>query len=451
MMRISSSALSIGDSNNPMSLPTNPDVVVIGAGAAGIGAGLALSRLKVPHVILEAKDRVGGRAYTDTTSLGHPWDQGCHWFHSADINPLRALAERIGHGFLPVPRPAINRSFLGGKWVNVSVREDYVWNELAKISAAGADGTDIPASAVLDKAHPHYPVVRHWVTLMYSHEPEDVSTLDASAYVDTGVNLPVGDGYGALVAKLARGLPIALRERVTRIAVEGQRVKVTTSGGTLSAKAVVIAVPQRVVERRRLDFEPALPPAVENAFHTVPMGWYEKIAILFDRPVFADAGLPFLDMFDPVAPDTQPLNFELHPFGRPIAVTHVAGNAARSMAVDGAGGAMVDYALDLLVRAFGAEIRKHVLRRVTTRWGADPDIGGAYAASTRPGHALDRARFREPVHGRLFIAGEHTHATAMATAHGAYLSGLDAACRAATVAGHPDANSDPLWLPARED
>lgn len=386
-MRISSSARLIGDSNNSMPLPTDPDIVVVGAGAAGIGAGLALSRLNVPHVILEAKDRVGGRAYTDTTSLGHPWDQGCHWFHSADINPLRALAERIGHGFLPVPRPAIHRSFLGGKWVNLSVREDYVWDELAKISAAGADGTDIPASAVLDRDHPHWPIVRHWVALMYSHEPEDVSTRDAFAYVDTGVNLPVSDGYGALVAKIARGLPIALGKRVTRIAVDGQRVKVTTSGGTLSAKAVVVAVPQRVVERRLLDFSPALPPAIEEAFHTVPMGWYEKIAILFDQPVFVDTNLPFLDMFDPVAPDSQPLNFELHPFGRPIAVTHVAGNAARAMAADGAAKEMIQYALELLVRAFGADIRKHVVRGTTTGWGADPDIGGAYAASTRPGHA----------------------------------------------------------------
>jgi monoamine oxidase len=76
---------------------SEPEVVIVGAGAAGIGAGLALSRLGVPFVILEAKDRVGGRAHTDGTSLGHLWDRGCHWFHSADRNPLRAIADRLGH------------------------------------------------------------------------------------------------------------------------------------------------------------------------------------------------------------------------------------------------------------------------------------------------------------------------------------------------------------------
>jgi monoamine oxidase len=181
------------------------------------------------------------------------------------------------------------------------------------------------------------------------------------------------------------------------------------------------------------------------------MGWYEKIAILFDRPVFAEAGLPFLDMFDPVAAGTQPLNFELHPFGRPIAITHVAGNPARELAASAAAAAdIVDYALDLLARAFGSEIRKHVVRHALSSWGSDPDIGGAYAASTRPGHAEDRDRFRDPVHGRVFLAGEHTHASAMATAHGAYLSGIDAARRAAVAAGHADMGIDPLWLPARK-
>ena len=94
----------------------NPDVLVIGAGAAGIGAGRALARAKVPFLIIEAKDRIGGRAFTDTTSLGHLWDQGCHWFHSADQNILRQLAEEIGHKFVNRRRSAIMKSFMDGAW-----------------------------------------------------------------------------------------------------------------------------------------------------------------------------------------------------------------------------------------------------------------------------------------------------------------------------------------------
>ena len=76
-----------------------PAVVVVGAGAAGIGAGLALARSGVPYIILEASSRVGGRAFTDCDSLGSLFDHGCHWFHSADRNPLRVLADRLGHAY----------------------------------------------------------------------------------------------------------------------------------------------------------------------------------------------------------------------------------------------------------------------------------------------------------------------------------------------------------------
>ena len=93
---------------------TNPDVVVIGAGAAGIGAGRALAKAGISFHIIEAKDRIGGRSFSDSTSLGHLWDQGCHWFHSADKNILRKLAEEIGHKFLSKQRTAVMTTFMNG-------------------------------------------------------------------------------------------------------------------------------------------------------------------------------------------------------------------------------------------------------------------------------------------------------------------------------------------------
>lgn len=426
------------------SLPTNPEVIVIGAGAAGVGAGLALTRLKVPHVILEAKDRVGGRAHTDTSSLGELWDHGCHWFHSADKNPLRLIAAKIGHGFLEKPRPPLNRAFLGGKWVDRSLRDEYVWRTLEKIPEAGSNGADVPAISVLDTSHPWYPVARHWVTLLYSVEPEQVSTLDAFRYEDTGINLPVRDGYGALIEKLAQPLPIRLNAAVHRVTVASQTVDVSTAAGTLRAKAAVIAVPQRMIQWERLKIVPELPPAIHQAFRDVPMGWYEKIALLFDRQVF-DIDVPFIDIFDP-ASGMRPANFELHPFGRLIAITHIAGDEARRLEREGED-AMIDLATQNLVSAYGADLRQRIVKGTTTHWSSDPHIGGAYAASTKPGHASERALFAQTIHARLFLAGEHTSQTAMATAHGAFLSGISAAHRAAQCAGYATVPADPLWLP----
>src|SRR5437868_4949684 len=134
--------------------PSNPDIVVIGAGAAGIGAGVALTRARVPFIIIEAKDRVGGRAYTDTKSLGHLWDHGCHWFHSADRNVLRKLAERIGHGYRHRPRAPIVQRYLGGRWITNPFAGDFVWELLGAIAEAGENGRDVPASELLDSHHP---------------------------------------------------------------------------------------------------------------------------------------------------------------------------------------------------------------------------------------------------------------------------------------------------------
>jgi monoamine oxidase len=166
-----------------------------------------------------------------------------------------------------------------------------------------------------------------------------------------------------------------------------------------------------------------------QAFQEVPMGWYEKIAIGFDRQVFDRYTQSYADIIDIETSEVPPFNFELHPFGRPIAVTHIAGNWARELEKAGEG-QMVDLALEALVKAFGSNIRKHVTKGVTTHWSSDPFIDGAYACA-KPGKADMRREFAQPIHDRLFLAGEHVHQTFNATAHGAYESGIMAAYRAA--------------------
>lgn len=413
--------------------PTNPDIVVIGAGAAGIGAGRALAKAGIPFLIIEAKDRIGGRAFSEATSLGHLWDHGCHWFHSADKNVLRGLAEEIGHKFLTKPRDGVMKSFMNGEWKADPVRVDYVWNILGEVAEAGQKGKDVAAASLLDPKHPWYPMARHWLSLMYSAEPEDISTRDAGSYDDTGVNLAVEDGYGALVARLAEGLPIATRVAARKVTARGQSVVVETDQGTITAKAAIVAAPARMLETGKLSIAD-MPDDIARAFEHVPMGYYEKIAFAFDGKVFEGFDVPYADIFDPVAPSTHPLNFELHPFGRPIAVTHIGGRFARDMEREGEAG-MIDFALSALVRAFGSDLRKRVKKATTTHWSSDIFINGAYSCA-KPGHGLARRVFANPIAERIFLAGEHVHPTFFATAHGAFETGLSAAAKALTAAGH---------------
>jgi monoamine oxidase len=416
---------------------TNPAVLVIGAGAAGIGAGRVLAKARIPFLIIEAKDRIGGRAYSDTTSLGHLWDQGCHWFHSADKNILRKLAEEIGHKFLIRPRSAGRKTFMNGVWTSDPAREDYVWGMLGEVAQAGKAGRDVAAATLLDRNHPWYPMVKHWLNLIYSAEPEEISTLDAGNYEDTGINLAVEDGYGALIAKLASGLPIRTKVVARKIVGRPQDVMVETDQGTISAKAAIVATPARMLEKRRLEIA-GLPAVIADAFANVPMGYYEKIAIAFDANVFRGFEAPYANIFDPVAPATHPLNFELNPFGRPIAITHVAGDFARDMEREGEAG-MIDFALAALVRAFGSELRKRVKKSVATHWSSDVFINGAYSCA-KPGHGDARKAFATPIRERIFLAGEHVHPIFQTTAHGAFETGEAAAAKALSLIGANDAD-----------
>jgi monoamine oxidase len=425
----------------------NPDIVIVGAGAAGIGASLALTRLGISHIILEAKDRVGGRAYSDISSVGHLWDHGAHWLHSGDVNVLRFMAEKLKHKFHP-GNPAITsfKSFIGGQWKVREFATDYVWTKLEEIVQAGRKGSDVAAESLLDRGHAMYPLLRHWCQLIYSKDPSELSTRDAGNYSDSHINLPVEDGYGALVARLSRGLPIKLGVTVKSIEVKGEGARVETISGTVTAKACILAVPSRIMEKQRIAITPGLPAALQQAFAEVTMGYGEKVAMSFDRKVFEGFEIPFADVFDPVAPETKPLNFELHPFGRPIAVAHVGGSFARELALEGPE-AMKGFAIDTLVKAFGADVRQRIVASATTGWTMDEHIGGAYSGAA-PGKAEFRKVFAEPVHGRIFLAGEYVHQRYMATAHGAYETGLDAAHKAAAALDFSVGEKDPLWLPS---
>ena len=419
----------------------NPDVVIVGAGAAGIGAGLALTRLGISHIILEAKQRVGGRAYSDTSSIGHLWDHGAHWLHSGDVNVMRFMAEKLKHKFRPEnPEVTSFRSFIGGEWKVSEFATDYVWTKLEEIVQAGRNGSDVAGG------HAMYPLLRHWCQLIYSKDPSELSMKDAGNYSDSHVNLPVEDGYGALVARLSRGLPIRLGVTVKAIEVTGQGVRLETSSGTITAKACILAVPSRIMEKQRIAIKPGLPAALQQAFADVTMGYGEKVALGFDRKVFEGFEIPFANIFDPVAPDTRPLNFELHPFGRPIAVAHVGGSVAKELAAAGAP-AMKKFATETLVKAFGSDVRQRIVASAITGWTMDEHIGGAYSGAA-PGKAEARKVFSEPVHERLFLAGEHVHRHYMATVHGAYETGLDAAHKAAAALGLSVGPKDPLWLPS---
>ncbi|MDI4663888.1 FAD-dependent oxidoreductase [Xanthobacter autotrophicus] len=403
------------------------DVVVIGAGAAGLAAGTRLRAAGIAFRIIEAASSPGGRAATDFTTLGVPFDLGCHWLHDARANPFTALAARLGFR-VGANNPNPRLLHLGTRFATTAERAEAdaeVDAVFEAVIAAGLAGRDTAASAAMAPPGRFGPLARHWLELMSAAGPDAISTVDFASYHDTDDNWPVLDGYGALVLAAAGALPVTLDCPVTRVDRSGARLRLETMQGTLTCRAAIIAVSTAVMASGRLAFAPALPPDLAEAFAALPLGFAEKVALLFEDDVFGVPERTAVDAIDPGHPARAGASVLLRPGGVPAALIHVAGPEAQAIAADGEG-ALVTFALDVLGSAFGSALKAKVKRSRVTRWADMPYIGGAYSCAL-PGRAALRARLHEPLDGRIFFAGEALGRAAFSTCHGAHLSGLAAA------------------------
>lgn len=402
------------------------DVAVIGAGAAGLAAGLELQKTGRSFIVLEARDRIGGRAFTDTATLGLPFDHGAHWLHAAARNPFTKIADRLGFAYnSKISWADVIRFGAGGPLPEALQADavDYIVDVLARLAEATED---VPFSDYLEPGNRWNPLMNHIIGQITSHDPADCSTLDYARYVDDGGDFPVENGYGALVARNAAAVPVTLSTPVTRIDWSGPLVRVETQRGTITASSIVLALPVNVLIAGTVRFDPALPADLVEAFHDCPMGVSEKLAILLDRPIDGYGHLYGDVIFSD--PAKRPFNLHLNPFGRPLLVSHMAGSYGAEMEkLNDA--EMMSVAMDALVEAFGASIRSRVMRMLRTHWASDPYSLGGYSHA-KPGKAASRLKFSEPVAERIVLAGEHCSIPFFSTVHGAHLSGIAAAEKA---------------------
>jgi monoamine oxidase len=411
------------------------DIVIIGAGAAGIAAGrrLAEAGSAVSFLIVEAADRIGGRAWTSMRD-GFPLDLGCGWLHSADRNPWAKLAEETGIA-IDRSRPAWGRQF-----ANLGFAPE----EQAEAARAYEEfdrrlREEPPASdRALDALDPD----GRWNTYLEARSGylngvglALLSVADHLAYDETASdeNWRLPDGYGALIAGAAEGLPIALDAPVSRLDRTNAPLQIDTARGRLSARAVIVTVPPAVLAEEGLRFDPPLDGKAEAA-SCVPLGLADKLFLHLDHAEELDTDAHMLG--NPKRAETG--SYYLRPFGRPMIECFFGGAGATTL--EGAGeGAMADFAVEELVAAFGSGFRKRLHPIAASAWGASPWIRGAYSHAM-PGHADARPALAEPVEGRIFFAGEACSAHDFSTAHGAWETGVVAAERAlASLASRPAA------------
>jgi monoamine oxidase len=426
---------------------TETDVVIIGAGLAGLGAATLLRNSGKRTIILEASNRAGGRAWTDhPPALGGVWfDMGAIWFHDAEHNPLVPIARAAGDTLLRSDEIRKERTFVGDHLATgaelAAFGDAWPAYEAAADAILAARG-DVSLAEVTRRL-PNDP----WAATIEAWEGPVICAVDADKFSARdwrrnglgGSNLLPEGGIGTFVQRrLTGGLDIRLNTPVTHIRWGGPNGQVTveTSKGSITAAACIVTVSTGVLAAGTLAFDPPLPARITGAVQALPMGLAMKVALRatgpdrLDLPLHCSVDRIIQRQGDPLMP------FQCWPFGRDYVQGWIGGSVAWDLARQGEA-ASVDFALSYLRQAFGGRVDRLFAggTSLVTRWDADPWVRGAYCYAV-PGSALARDALAEPVSdGHLMFAGEACHVGFAGTVAGAWISGQTAARTALAAVG----------------
>ena len=403
------------------------DIVVVGAGAAGIAAARRLADAGADFLVLEARSRIGGRSWT-VEREGFPLDLGCGWLHSADRNPWSAIVEKAGFTIDRTPAP-----WTAGHDLSFSEAERRDFRAAftafyARLDRAAEEGEDQPASVCLAAGGRWNGLLDAISTYSNGAELDRVSIRDAAQYSDDDVNWRVVEGYGTAIAAHGAGLPVALDCAVTRIDHAGASVRIESSRGTVVAKAVIVTLPTNLIAEEAVRFVPALPGKIEAAAG-LPLGLADKVLLALDHPETVPAETRLFGRTDRTGTGA----YHFRPFGRPLIEGFFGGELARTLEREGEA-AFAEFAIEEIAGHFGANVRARLRPVAVSGWARDPHAQGSYAYAV-PGKAGARSVLAQPVNERLFFAGEACSAESFSTAHGAYETGVKAAERALAALG----------------
>jgi len=395
------------------------DVIIIGAGAAGIAAARRFAAAGRRYLVIEATDHVGGRCITDTTSFGVPFDRGARWFYLADSNPLIKAAPHRGDIY---PASLSQKIRIGRRYAREGELEDLLSAQVRATRAIGdaARKADIACAQAMSGDLGDWRATIEFVLGPYNCAKDlaQVSSSDFTKAAERRSAAFCKPGFGALLASLAQGLAIQLS--TPAISIESRRgvATVETANGSISATAVIVTVPTNVIASGALKFSPDR----RDLFARLPLGSYDRIALeLLGNPL----GLESDDLVFEKSSNTHTAAILANVGGTPLCFVDVAGGFGRDLAAQGEA-AMFDFAVEWLGGLYGTEIKRAVGRKQATRWNAAPYALGAWSAAL-PGAQSARRLLMDRIADDVWYAGEAAHETLWGTVGGAWESGERAA------------------------
>ena len=401
-------------------------MAIIGAGAAGIAAARKVAAAGRRFALIEASDRTGGRCFTETRSFGVPYDRGAHWLHMPDLNPLAKLSPR-GSGLDVYPAPPGQKLRIARRNAREGEMEDYLAaivraNRAIQDSARGK--SDISCAQALPKDLGEWrPSVEFALgPFGCGKDLDQISAVDFARSLERDVDAFCRQGLGALVAKLAEGLPVQLRMPVTQMHSTRNSVEIETARGRINARAAIVTTSTGVLMADKIKFNPALPKRQIDALAKLSLGSYDHVALeLANNPL----QLRNDDLVFEKANGARTAALLANVSGTPLCMIEVGGKFGAELSQKGEA-AMVDFATGWLVDLFGADVKKAIGRTHATRWNSEPFALGAFSAAGVGGQG-GRKVLMEPIRERLFFAGEAVHETLWGTVGGAWESGERAA------------------------
>ena len=428
-----------------------PPVIVVGAGVAGLSAARALHDAGLEVVVLEARDRIGGRAWTPDVG-GAPVDAGAMFVHGVVGNPLAALCDALGiahepsgFGLGPVFDAASGAALEEQMMMQLGFTMRDFENQLERLAASlpedasMRDGIEAFLDGADDLSEEERRVASFALTQLlieiYESGPPELMSLDN--YVEApyeefaGGNHVVAGGYVTLVEALADGLDVRLGEPVTGIHHGPDGVAVTTASGEHRGSHAIVTVPLGVLKAGAIEFDPPLPASKRGAIERLDMGNLEKVVLRFETPFWRERGASGTILYIAENPGEFPAFVDwTDAAGAPTLVCLYGGRSARDVLAKWADGEIASRAMEGLRDIFGADVPPPTATLVT-RWRDDPWARGSYSYLPIGSSPDDMRELGAPVGERLLFAGEATEPELYATVHGALVSGLREARRIA--------------------
>lgn len=412
---------------------------------AGLAAAIDLKAAGFTVVVIEGRDRVGGRVFTDT-SLGLPLDMGANWIHGIRGNPIDALRTkyklkvaatnynsilRYDSDGLPLSNPREARLERGFASLQTAIgnaqNAEAVDRPLGDFVADYVAGKTLSAEEQKDLAYSVNTEIEH----DYAADAGDLSLWEFDQDGQfSGPDVLFPNGYSQLVQRLQAGLDIRIGQKVSSIVRDSNGVRIETTGRTFIGDFAVVTLPLGVLKHGDVVFTPVLPDTKRAAIARLNMGVLNKCYLKFPR-VFWDANTHLLgyvsaargqwcEWYNIYRYTRQPvlLGFNAGTFGEQL----------ESLSDD----AIVASAMTVLRTIYGASIPNPTGARIT-RWKSDPFTRGSYSHVPPDASGDDYDALAKSVEGRLFFAGESTSRKYPGTVHGAWLSGRKAAAEIAAL------------------